>query len=97
MLQIFSVRDTAAEAFLPPFTMNSRGAAIRAFTDAVNGGNNQFTAHAGDYNLFHIGDFDEDLGVVTPSEPVLLGNGLSFVASGPFLDAESEGVIGGGS
>ncbi len=57
--QMFTVFDSKAEAYLPPFYMQTRGAAIRAFQDTVNDPNHAFNKHPADYTLFIIGEFDD--------------------------------------
>lgn len=81
MLQIFSVRDQAAGAFLPPFFMRSRGEAIRAFSEAVGDPQHQFAKHVSDFTLFCIGDFDDNSGMIRPVEPVRIISG--FECFGP--------------
>lgn len=58
-LQIFTVYDCKAEAYLPPFYLNTRGQAIRAFTDSVNDPNHQFAKHPEDYTLFFLGSYED--------------------------------------
>lgn len=80
-LQIFAVRDQKAEAFVQqPFFCLARGQAVRGFSDAVNDPKTELCAHPGDYELFYIGEFDQDTGVLDPVEKgiVPLGNGSSF-------------------
>lgn len=84
-LAMFSVYDSAAEAYLQPFFMRTRGEAVRAFIDAVNGGQEAFTAHPGDYTLFYLGTFDQSLAAFEDCEPVSLGNAVSFVKKAPSL------------
>ncbi len=80
ILQAFAVMDSKADAFLPPFFYDTKGQAIRSFSDAVNEEGHQFRKHAGDYTLFHVGGFDQDLGVlVAHNAPVSLGNALTFL------------------
>ena len=59
IMQIFSVYDNAVGAYLPPQLMQSSGAAIRSCTDALQEPNHQFARHAGDYALFHLGEWDD--------------------------------------
>lgn len=78
-LQIFTVRDSKAEAFMSPFFMQANGQAIRAFADSVNGQNEQFSKHPEDYSLWHLGSYDEATGVITCLDvPVCLGKGVDF-------------------
>ena len=82
MLKIYSVYDSKAEAYLQPFFMQSRGAAIRAFGDAVNDVNHVFAKHSGDYTLFEIGEFsDESASILSYATPVSLGVAIEFVKS----------------
>lgn len=67
-VQIFSIYDVKAEIFASPVFYPSTGAAIRAFADAVNKPGNDFNAHPEDFQLFHVGSFDEDTGDVMPLE-----------------------------
>ncbi len=77
---VFAVFDAAVEAFLTPMFFETKGAAIRAFSDACNGEGHQFRAHAADYTLFHIGMYDPVKGLLTAlSTPDSLGIALQFV------------------
>lgn len=56
--KIFTVYDSKAEAYLQPFTMATRGEALRSFADTVADPNHQFNRHASDFTLFELGEFD---------------------------------------
>lgn len=78
-MNVYSVYDSKAEAYLPPFFMRADGEAVRAVSEAAKDRNHQFFAHAGDYTLFRIADFDDAKGVLTPlSSFVNLGNVLTM-------------------
>lgn len=77
-LFVFSVFDAAAQAYLQPFFFPMPGQAIRAFVDAVNGGNEQFSRHAADFTLFQVGEFVQDTGELLAQAPKSLGNALQF-------------------
>lgn len=66
--QIFSVRDSAMDAFMRPFTLPTAGTAIRSFTDEVNRAapDNEMNRHPTDYTLYELGQFDDQSGLVTP-------------------------------
>lgn len=53
--KIFAVYDSKVEAFMQPFFMPAKGAAIRAFTDLVNSKDHSFSKYAEDYTLFELG------------------------------------------
>ncbi len=78
--QIFTVYDSKAHAHLPPFQMHRSEQAIRSFTDCVNSEKHVFSAHPGDYQLFHHGSFENETAAFTlMANPKSLGNGLEFV------------------
>lgn len=59
ILDIFSVYDSKAKAFLPPFFMVNSMVARRSFGEAANDANHQFCKHPEDYTLFKIGTWDD--------------------------------------
>lgn len=77
--KLFSVYDSKITSYLTPFTMNARGAALRAWEDLVNDPKTQFCKHAADYTLFELGEWDDEKGIVlNHPAPISLGNGLEF-------------------
>lgn len=77
--QIFSIYDSKAEAYLPPFVLHRSEIAARTFSDCINSETHQFGAHPADYTLFNIGEFDDETGHVSPHSPHnLIGNGVNF-------------------
>jgi len=81
MLLAFSIFDAAAEAYLPPMFMKTKGMAIRSFADAVNQEDSPFHQHADDYTLFLIGSFDEQSGLFIPVTPDSMGNALQYLVT----------------
>jgi len=61
---MFSIRDSAADAYGRPFFMTSVGIAIRSFTDEINrvAEDNQIYKHPEDFDLFELGEFDDETG-----------------------------------
>ena len=59
LLQVFTVFDSKAETYLPPFYMPALGAALRSFADTCNDPSHAFNKHPSDYALFHLGSFDD--------------------------------------
>lgn len=79
ILQVYSVYDAKAEAFMTPFYMQAKGQAIRAFTDTVNDDSHAFSKHPQDYTLFEIGSWDDSNGsLISLDTPVSLGLGIEF-------------------
>jgi hypothetical protein len=80
ILRIFSVYDSKAEAYLPPFFMPNKGQAIRVFADAAKDPNHQFGKHPEDYTLFDLGQFsDSDASWSHPETPHPLGKAIEFI------------------
>lgn len=64
-----AVRDSAVNAFIRPFCVPAVGAALRGFSDEVNRVDSEMNKHVSDYELFEIGEFDEESGLVDPVVP----------------------------
>lgn len=58
-LQAFCIRDIKMDMFQRPFFMPNRASAIRAFGDAIRNKDTPMAAHPEDYELFHVGQFEE--------------------------------------
>jgi hypothetical protein len=76
---VFAVKDTQVTSFAQPFYMQSKGAAIRGFMDAVNQPSQQqqpdnLKLHPEDFNLHHLGEWDDETGTFTnePDQPVIM-------------------------
>lgn len=79
-LQVFSIYDSKAEAFIQPWYSQTLGTAIRSFEQAVNTPDHEFAKFAGDYTLFHLGEFCQHTGKFSalPAH-INLGVALSFI------------------
>lgn len=78
-LKIFTVFDSKAETFMPPFTMETKGLAIRNFQDLVNNPQTIFCNHSEDFTLFEIGEFSKDKGTINMYDTkISLGVGIEF-------------------
>lgn len=56
-LQIFTVNDVKAGAYMTPFFSRNRNTAIRDLQTAVNDPEHMFHKHPEDYTLFWLGEF----------------------------------------
>lgn len=61
---VVAVRDRAADVFGQPAFVASIGTALRSFGDEINrkADNNPFAAHPEDFDLYHLGSFDDSTG-----------------------------------
>jgi hypothetical protein len=78
---VFAIYDQAAKAYMSPFSFQSPGQAIRAFTDLANDQNTNVGKHPEDYSLFQIGSFDDEKGLLKDMKHVNLGKAIEFVSS----------------
>lgn len=56
---MYTVYDSKTEAYLQPFFMQSRGAAVRAWVDTIQDNKSQFSKHPSDFTLFEVGEWNE--------------------------------------
>lgn len=71
---VCSVYDTASRLFGQPFFVPALAAAIRSVGDETNraAADNPLYQHPDDFQLFHVGDFDDCNGLFTPVSPPCL-------------------------
>ena len=68
MENAYSVYDSKAEAFLPPFFAVTDGLAVRMFQQAANDQEHRFGMWSDDYTLFHIGKWDDHTGTLSAAK-----------------------------
>lgn len=66
VIQICAVRDRAIDSFGTPIFVPAIGLAIRSFSDEVNRPDSHFFAHAEDFDLYLLGQFDDSVGALLP-------------------------------
>lgn len=64
ILKMFSIYDSKAKAFLPPFFLHTEGMAIRTFADCAKDPQHAFSRNPQDYTLFCLGSFEDTSGMV---------------------------------
>jgi hypothetical protein len=75
---ICTVKDRAADAYGRPMFVPSAGVAIRSFSDEINRNNaeNQLFNHPDDFDLYELGEFDDNTALFSLHEqPKLLSLG----------------------
>lgn len=68
----FSVYDRAARAYSPPFYQQTRGLAERVFAGLCTDPDTTVAKNPGDFELYEVGEFDSETGVVQACEVTLL-------------------------
>lgn len=82
IVKIFGIYDSKTEAYLPPFFMPSKGAAIRAISTHVADPQHNFCKYAEDFTLFELGSWDDANSKFSlHNAPQSLGVLLEFKAS----------------
>lgn len=80
--KIYAIYDSKLEAYMQPFFMQSKGQAVRAFTDTVNDDKTQFWKHPEDFTLFELGEYDDSTGKVSSyTTNISLGVALEYKKS----------------
>jgi len=81
--KVFSVYDSKAKAWLPPFVSPNAAVAIRSFEAAANTAQHEFHRFAADFVLFEVGAWDESRGeLLNLAEKVSLGVAIEFIKEG---------------
>lgn len=71
-MKLFAIKDIKAERYSPPQSSTSEGTFLRDIQSALSQPPQQpnpFFDHPEDFQLFEVGSFDVDTGVVTPCNP----------------------------
>lgn len=76
---VYSIRDSKV-GFTPPVVDQSDQSAIRGFGFAINNPENIMNFSPKDFDLYKVGEFDSEKGVLIPLDmPELVYNGVSAV------------------
>lgn len=81
-LFVVSVKDNAAQMFGRPIFVPALGLANRQFSDEVNRAaeDNQYYKHPEDFDLYHLGVFDDETGLFELlTFPKILARGVEVV------------------
>lgn len=80
-MNVFSVFDVKTRLFSNPFYARTIDAAARDFTQAVNDPAAMADKFPRDYELFHLGEFDQDTGRLFGSDiPTLVVRGSDILS-----------------
>lgn len=73
--KIFAVRDSKAEYFNPPMFFHTIGEAERAFKHTASKQDNSIGQFPQDFDLWLLGEYDDQTGKIQQHEPMHLING----------------------
>lgn len=69
-LNAYTVFDTKALQYHPPFFASTDGAAVRSLQDLANDPNTTVGRHPSDYVLYCAGTYDDSRGLLEPETPL---------------------------
>lgn len=79
-INLYSIYDSKASAFAPPFFMLRDQEAIRAFADTARDPQTRIAKHPSDYTLHRLGTLDDQSGFITACpQPEYLAAASEFV------------------
>lgn len=76
-LNIYAVYDAKAATFCRPVFMNNDGEAIRSFEIEVSTGEGMMADEPLDFFMYHIGQYDDHSGTITPINPLQITSGAA--------------------
>lgn len=78
IINIYAIKDNQVDAFSQPFYSQTHGSALRAFSDHVNEPGTAANKHAADFALYHLGEFDDQTGLLKSTTPNRIGTALEY-------------------
>lgn len=80
--KMYSIRDSKAEIFHPPFYKTTHGEAERAFQDLTKDDKSTLSKHPEDFDLYYVGIYDDNTGkIVSPDTPQHIIKAVQFVSN----------------
>lgn len=81
ILFVVAIRDRAAQVYGQPNFVTSIGGAIRGFADEINrpADNNMLSKHPEDFDMFHLGSYNDEIGEFQCGTPKQIAIGKDLV------------------
>ena len=76
--KVVSVRDRAVATFGQPIFCSAIGQAVRSFGDEIKNTSSPFNKHPEDYDLYYLGEFDDDTGEFINVKPEQVAVGKDY-------------------
>lgn len=70
-----AIKDRALDAYMRPFFAQTKGQAIRMFTDEINNKESPMQKHPDDYDLWYLGTWNDQDGQLNDQKPEQLAIG----------------------
>lgn len=65
---LVAIKDRALQAYMRPWFAQTKNQAIRMFQDEVNNNQSPMFNHPDDYDLYYLGNWDDETGQVTDQQ-----------------------------
>lgn len=78
-MEVYSVRDSKVGAYMAPFFVPNSSVAVRMVTDTANDPSTLLYKHPEDFQLFHIGTFNESTGEIKAINHESLGKVIDIM------------------
>ncbi len=92
-LNIYTIYDTAAAAYMRPFFLQSDGQAKRMFNDIANDADHDIGKHPEDYTLMFLGTFNDQTAKIHPENPQCLATALECVAAAKNINRDQLNLL----
>lgn len=79
MSKIYAIKDQAIEALSQPFFVQAQGQAVRMFMDETKNEQSQINKHPADFELYYLGEFDEQTGQITQTTVERVARATDFI------------------
>lgn len=76
---LFSIQDTVAQTMAAPFMFQNINLAKRALRDLVNDETSRVSKNPEDYQLYLLGEFDDETGILVAGVPTPLCSARSLM------------------
>lgn len=77
--KMVAIKDRSIEAYTTIFAVRAVGQAIRQFMDAINNKESgPMAQHPDDFDLYEVGDFNDETGELTPCSPNKIADGKNI-------------------
>lgn len=77
-MEVIAIKDRALDAYMRPFYAQTIGQAIRMFQDEIKRPDGEMAKHPDDYDLYHLGTWDDQDGTTTQQTPKQIAIGKHF-------------------
>lgn len=77
--QLYSIFDSKSGIYAAPFVETNKGSAIRAINELIARGDSTPAKYPEDFQLVHLGSYDEQSGQIVPQEGAIIVIGLNEI------------------